>query len=486
MKFESNNKRLAEGVISRGLSLAESRRWKDFTVSIKEGYKEKYKTSIPENIVSTTAILLENTYDYVKRMDETTRVVNMGSFVDYGFDVISATVPNLVAHEVVSVQPMNAQHAAIFYLQYLAGNSKGGLAAGTALNSPFTGVADNVNFSNEVVSGEVVGTGDATEVEFTTSLAYTPIKPGTVVITAGSIIAADDGEGGFTGTGIVVADSEIDYNEGTVTIKLSTAPAAAASIIADYRYDMNLTTVGYSQVDLDLQSVGIEAHPRKLRSRWLLDAAFELQKMKGIDAEAELVKAMSSEIKYETDGEILREIYKLAGNTGFTWSCQNPTSSLSYMEYKRTLIDVFVEASNKIFTQTKRVGANFIVAGVNVCNIIETLPEFVADSIGTKQINGPHYIGMLAGKWKVYKNPFYNENQFVLGYKGNSWLDAGFVYAPYMPLYTTPTQVMDDFVFRKGLATSYGQVMLNNKLYAKGSITDFSATRMVPAAVEEA
>ena len=66
-----------------------------------------------------------------------------------------------------------------------------------------------------------------------------------------------------------------------------------------------------------------------------------------------------------------------------------------------------------------------------------------------------------------------------MGYKGASYLDAGYVYAPYMPLYATPTQVLDDFIFRKGLATSYGQVMLNNKLYAKGNITNFTATRMV-------
>ena len=61
---------------------------------------------------------------------------------------------------------------------------------------------------------------------------------------------------------------------------------------------MDQTTVGFSQVDLDLASVSLEAFPRKLRARWLLDAGFELQKMKGIDAESELVTAMSNEIKF--------------------------------------------------------------------------------------------------------------------------------------------------------------------------------------------
>lgn len=81
MKFD-NNKTLAESVIMRGLDLSESKRWKGYTSAIREGYKEKNKTSIPENIIATTATLLENTYQYCSRMDETTRAVNLGTFVD--------------------------------------------------------------------------------------------------------------------------------------------------------------------------------------------------------------------------------------------------------------------------------------------------------------------------------------------------------------------------------------------------------------------
>lgn len=476
MKF-NNNQTLAESVIMRGLDLSESRRWKDYTVAIREGYQQKNNVSIPDNIIATTATLLENTYQYAARMDETTRAVNLGTFVDYGFDVISATVPNLIAHEIVSVQPMNAKHGAIFYLQYLYGNNKGSVQAGTAMNNPFTGVDGQFNFSNDVIDGESVGTGDGAQTAFSVTLGYTPVRPKSVAITAGSVVAADDGNGNIVGTGVT---GTVDYVTGAVTVTFSAAPDADVAVMAQYRYDMDQTTVGFSQVDLDLKSISLEAFPRKLRARWLLDAGFELQKMKGIDAESELVTAMSNEIKFEIDGELLKELYAKAAWTGFTWDCQSPASTLSYQEYKRTIIDLFTEMSNKIFTGTKRVGANFIVAGVNVCNIIETLEEFKSDNLGTKQINGPHKIGVLSNKWTVYKNPFYNDNNFVLGYKGSSWLDAGFVYAPYMPLYATPTQVLDDFIFRKGLATSYGQVMINNKLYAKGSILNFNANRMIP------
>lgn len=474
MEF-NNMKSLSESVVMRGLQLAESAKWRDYSVAIREGYKEKTGKSIPETVLATTATLLENTFQYCNRMDETTRVVNLGSFVDYGFDVISATVPNLISHDIVSVQPMNAKHGAIFYLQYLYGNNKGNIQQGSVMNSPFTGIEGNTNFSNDRIVGESAGIGDGSKTTFTTSLGYTPLRPNSIMVKAGSVIATDNGQGELTGAGVT---GTIDYKTGEVSITFTPAPAAETAVIVDYRYDMDLTTVGFSQVDLDLQSVSIEAFPRKLRARWLLDAGFELQKMKGIDAESELIVAMSSEIKYEIDGEILKELYRYAAHTGFEWDCQLPQgAAISYIDYKRTIIDVFTEMSNTIFTSTKRVGANIIIAGVNVCTIIETLPEFKAADTSSGQINGPHYLGELANKWKVYKNPFYGDDHFVLGYKGASYLDAGYVYAPYMPLYATPTQVLDDFIFRKGLATSYGQLMLNNKLYAKGSIKNFSATR---------
>ena len=81
MKF-NNTQTLAESVVMRGLDLAESKRWKGYTSAIREGYREKNKQSIPDNIVATTATLLENTYQYCARMDETTRAVNLGTFVD--------------------------------------------------------------------------------------------------------------------------------------------------------------------------------------------------------------------------------------------------------------------------------------------------------------------------------------------------------------------------------------------------------------------
>lgn len=479
MKFEKNARSLQESVLNRGMELAESRRWRRYTDAIREGYKEKNSKSIPDNIVSTTATLLENTYNYCARMDETTRVVNLGSFVDYGFEVISAVVPNLISHELVSVQPMNAKFGAIFYLQYLYGSNKGAISKGDIMRSPFTGSTGNTEFTGEMVDGESLGVGDGAKTTFSTTLAFTPVRSGATVVTCGGVtLMVAKSENGVDVLEGVGGSGTIDLATGAISVTFDAAPAVTDTVICDYNYNMDLTENGFSQVDLDLQSVSIEAKPRKIRARWLLDAAYELEKTKGIDAESELVIALSSEIKHEIDNEMLNNLYRLAGHTGFEWDCQMPTNAgISYIDYKRTIIDVLTEMSNKIFTSTKRIGANFVVGGVNFCNIVETLPEFESAGLAGGQVNGPHFIGTLAGKWRVYKNPFYAPDVFLLGYKGSSYLDAGYVYAPYMPLYATPTQVLDDFIFRKGLATSYGTLMLNNLLYAKGTIKNFSAGR---------
>lgn len=484
MKFD-NVKRMQESTLARGMELSESKRWRRYTDAIREGYREKNGKSIQDNIVSTTAILLENTYNYCARMDETTRTVNLGTFVDYGFEVISAVVPNLIAHDLVSVQPLNAKFGSIFYLQYLYGNDKGRIAKGDVMNSPFTGINGTTGFTGETVDGESIGLGDSSTTTFTTSLAYTPVRTGTTQVVAGDVVLTVVGTSGgvdelkdLAGT----STGTVDLATGAITVNFGTAPGTDIAVEAIYDYNMDLTEVGFSQVDLDLQAISVEAKPRKLRARWLLDAAYELEKTKGIDAESELVIALSSEIKHEIDNELLTNLYAKAAHTGFEWDAQLPAASgVSYVDYKRTIIDVLTEMSNKIFQATKRTGANFVVGGTNFCTIVETLPEFQAASLAGGQVNGPHLIGTLAGKWRIYKNPFFNPDVFLLGYKGSSYLDAGYVYSPYMPLYATPTQVLDDFIFRKGLATSYAQTMINSKLYAKGSIKNFTASRMVNA-----
>lgn len=63
--------------------------------------------------------------------------------------------------------------------------------------------------------------------------------------------------------------------------------------------------------------------------------------------------------------------------------------------------------------------------------------------------------------WKTYSDPLL-QGQNLMGYKGASCMDSGYIYAPYVPLTRTPV-VLDPNVFipRKGILTRYGKKLLD-------------------------
>jgi hypothetical protein len=52
-----------------------------------------------------TALLLENEMDHIKSLHEDTLSSNAGAFTKYVFPVLRRVVPNLIANQLVSVQP---------------------------------------------------------------------------------------------------------------------------------------------------------------------------------------------------------------------------------------------------------------------------------------------------------------------------------------------------------------------------------------------
>lgn len=181
---------------------------------------------------------------------------------------------NLIANEIVSVQPMAGPVSLIFYLDYQYGTTKGSITAGTSAFDARTGPTGNETYSGDVVSNETVYTGDGSTTAFTgTNLARTPVRPGTVSVIAGAISGTDDGAGNITGTGI--GSGTVAYDTGAVAVTYSTAPVSAVAVNFTYRYDSEAAD-NVPQLDLQLTSAPVEALVRKLRGRWSLEAAQNL------------------------------------------------------------------------------------------------------------------------------------------------------------------------------------------------------------------
>lgn len=166
--------------------------------------------------------------------------------------------------------------------------------------------------------------------------------------------------------------------------------------------------------------------------------------------------------------EICNDLYKFA-NAGveLVWSKTQPTG-VTLIDHYDSFVVKLEEGSAAIYQATRRVRANFVVLGSAAAVVASSCRQFVPS--GVTDVTGPYFLGTL-NNFKLYVNPEYDPNAFVLGYKGNNLLNAGYVYAPYMPILTTDLVQLEDMAGRKGWATMYGKLMLNNKFYIKGKIT---------------
>jgi hypothetical protein len=104
--------------------------------------------------------------------------------------------------------------------------------------------------------------------------------------------------------------------------------------------------------------------------------------------------------------------------------------------------------------------------------VLESLPQFKADTDGLRasSATGARKIGMLQNRWLIIEDPFFPSDKWLTGYKGESFLDAGYVYAPYIPMTTTQTVYLDDFMGRKGAMTQFGVKSINNLMFATGQV----------------
>ena len=134
-------------------------------------------------------------------------------------------------------------------------------------------------------------------------------------------------------------------------------------------------------------------------------------------------------------------------------------------EVYSNLVAVVNFASQDIYRTTLRAGANYIVCSPFVAAMLQSAAKLEggisaseAGSLGATI----EYKGKWLGQYNVYVDPLYPEDEILLGYKGSSPMDAGFVYAPYIPLQMLPT-ITDPQTFqpRKGLITRYATAQIN-------------------------
>ena len=230
------------------------------------------------------------------------------------------------------------------------------------------------------------------------------------------------------------------------------------------------------EVSFDLQGVTVSVTERKLRAQWSPELAQDVSAFHNIDAEAELTALLSEEIAAEVDREILRDLRKGAA-WDLRWDYNGwkrfsaGQAPYTQKDWNQTLITAINQISAQIHKSTLRGGANWIVCSSEVSAIFDDLEYFHVSNAAADQDQynmGIEKVGTLSGRFTVYRDPYFPANQVLIGHKGTSLLDTGYVYAPYVPLQLTPTMYNPfNFTPIKGIMTRYAKKMVNNRFYGR-------------------
>ena len=252
------------------------------------------------------------------------------------------------------------------------------------------------------------------------------------------------------------------------------------------------------EIDIKIESIPVTATTRKLRARWSPELAQDLNAYHSMDAEVELTQILSEQIALEIDREILNDLLTQANGANYFWSrapgrflnkvtgvevarsdttYPGPQFTGTVREWYETLIETVIDVANEIHRKTLRGSANFIVVSPDVATVLEASvmykPNYSIDGqgqVGGSMSIGASPIGTLSNRFTVYKDPYFPRNKILVGYKGGSYLETGYVYAPYVPLIVTPTIFApEDFTPRKGVMTRYGKKMVRSDFY--GTVT---------------
>ena len=430
---------------------------------------------------------------------------------------------NIVAQELVSVQPMNLPSGLVFYLDFKYGSTQNKFSSGDSIhgktgpNSPSGSSAPfgedglygvgRYGFSVSSSTVAVSSTGAAAVASFkdidfnsedsasisnalfTVNIAKSnftnpdlkALRSWNITATDGTVLPQYTKEDGAN-IKIVVDATNANTATGSFNVDFLTENTAGnRGDFEDRVGDATSDSLSIPEVNLEMRSLPIVAKTRKLKAVWSPELAQDLNAYHSVDAEAELTSMLSDYISMEIDLEILDMLISDAQTEEY-WSAKagedydSATTAFvtntfygTRFEWYQTLVSKIQKVSNEIHRLTLRGGANFVVVAPKVATILESLPGYVSQpgDGGNDQFSmGISKIGQAAGRYTVYKNPYMTENSILVGFRGSNFLETGAVYSPYVPLITTPL-VYDpsDFTPRKGVMTRYAKKMIRPEFY---------------------
>lgn len=295
-------------------------------------------------------------------------------------------------------------------------------------------------------------------------------------------------------TGSVATNASSSIISSPVTVYYSIA--TKDNLRGDYESTDSRPLTGSAEItsiDIAPRSEYIAAKTRKLKYSYTQEAQQDYNAFQSIDIDAESTSVLTEYISKEIDLEMLDLINQAGANTSEVWSAQSNTffqkntntftqlaaGSGGYYnsqdQWFQTLGYQIEKVSKNIHAKTQRGEATVMMCGPRISAIIESIPGFASStngqgkeySVGTKEV------GKFKGKYKLIVNSYMQDNVIMMAYKGSSLTDVGGVFAPYIPLMSTPL-VYDPTTFKlnKGLMSRYGKKITLAQYFGKVYVAD--------------
>jgi len=447
--------------------------WSPYIESVK-GYMEKQGKELTENDARNIARCLENALleGGIKSKSSIFETTDSSAieFLGIQLPVIAALLPSLILNKIAVTQALDRRSGSVFYLDVKYGSDKGGASAGDTMISAKTGQGRNTydrRFASVRVQEEpTVGTSG--------TLGFTTPVLGTVTLTNGTESFTDAVTPG------VLVSSLSGGHSGTVTsagVWALNGWTGAAVGSATYKYNWEtLATDNVPTVNIGVTASSITAEDFPLRADFTLGAAIDLEKAHGLNLEDELVKYLGGEVKFTMD-HLGVDMINTASQTSDAATSPGtylatPSTGEAWVWKKYQFLDFVEKANIAIIDKTLRGICNFMVVGNDAARLIRQLSPHFKPAAGLDSLvpTGPYELGTLDGRLVIH-DPLLGATEILFGFKGDNYLFAGFLFAPYIPLFATPTLVTADLKAQKGFLASAGYKVVNAGMYAHGAIT---------------
>lgn len=503
-------------------------KWQPVLEGISDEYSRKVTATLLENQAKATIS------ERVDEADSPTQVGHLGTFQKFAFPLIRRVYPNLIANKIVGVQPMQGPVSQVFYLGHSRVFNGGtpqnvygkynltyrGLQAEPQFNSTAASAASLVTGSfSGTATGMFSRSGDLNLQESLGFQSPTGTMGGKIASwpLASQYMGAWSVSAGEILSGGLIPELTISIEQqpiAAVTRKMRAlwTLEAAQDLKAYHNLDLEseLTTLLSQEMALEIDRELIEdlrmiAYNFSTAVGGWAYTAFDLNNSNNLPTlgrtltqagtTTETIAPTSYTFNQASMGTLAGagggdpESNVILVNMAPDALGANVLSPRHLGHVYANLLAVVNFAAQDIYKSTLRGPGSFILTSPLVAAMLESAAKLeggirAEDSPTNFKGNGIEFKGKFMGRYDLMIDPLFPDDEIIVGYKGPNSMDAGLIYAPYIPMQQIPT-ITDPQTFqpRKGILTRYGKACITpgHRFYRVIRLLNAGGT-MLPAA----